>query len=55
MGSYDLHKNYLLEFLKTPEGQKYGTDMQNFILQITLPDLSQSKALKVESGWTQKQ
>lgn len=50
-----LYMKRLQEFFESDKGKKYGTDMQNFILQITLPDLSQSKALKVESGWTQKQ
>lgn len=52
MGSYNQHKAWLQDFLDTQEGQKFGENMNAFVLQIALPDLSQEEALTITPEWT---
>lgn len=48
----DVYKRRLQEFFDDEKGRKYGTSMENFIIEITLPDLSRPEALMVEPEWT---
>lgn len=48
----DVYKRRLQEFFDDEKGRKYGTSIENFILEITLPDLSRPEALTVEPEWT---
>lgn len=41
----------LQKFFSSEKGRKYGTSMENFIIEITLPDLSRPEALTVEPEW----
>ncbi len=56
MGSYSAHSSYLDEFFTT-EGckNKYGESLEKFVLQITLPDLSNASALTVTPEWSVKE
>ncbi len=56
MGSYSLHSYSLDGFFETEDCKnKYGESLEKFILQISLPDLSQSAALTVTSKWSVKE
>ncbi len=50
----DLYMERLQSFFDSEDGQKYGESIEKFIIQITLPDLSQSGALTVTSEWSEK-
>ncbi len=55
MGNYALHSSILDDFFKTEDCKnKYGESLEKFILQITLPDLSQEGALTVTPEWSVK-
>ncbi len=55
MGSYDMHSYAIDNFFDTDDCKdKYGESLEKFILQITLPKLSQSEALAVTSQWSVK-
>lgn len=45
----------LQEFFDDAKGRQYGTDMENFIIEITLPDLAAEAALTIEPEWRLKQ
>ncbi len=56
MGSYSVHSSYLDEFFATEECKnKYGESLEKFVLQITLPDLSNESALTVTPEWSVKE
>lgn len=44
----------LQDFFDSEDGGKYGTGLDNFILRITLPDLSDASALTVTPEWSVK-
>ncbi len=54
MGDYNSYSDKLDAFFADEGGSKYGTGLDKFILQITLPDLSQSEALTVTPEWSVK-
>lgn len=45
----------LQEFFDAEEGRQYGTDLEHFIIEITLPDLAAEAALTIEPEWRLKQ
>ena len=45
----------LQEFFDSEKGKKYGKSIEEFVLEITIPDLSHKDALTVEPEWTVKQ
>ncbi len=56
MTNYSTYSQYLDNFFKTDDcKKKYGESLEKFVLQITLPDLSQSGALTVTPEWSVKQ
>ncbi len=56
MGSYSAHSSYLDEFFTTEDCKnKYGESLEKFVLQITLPDLSNESALTVTPEWSVKE
>ncbi len=55
MGSYSLHSYAIDNFFDTEDCRnKYGTSFEEFVLRITLPDLSNASALTVTSQWSVK-
>ncbi len=52
---YNAHSDKLSEFLADEKGQKYGESLEKFVLQITLPDLSNASALTVTPEWSVKE
>ncbi len=52
---YETLSDKLSNFLADDDGKKYGESLEKFILQITLPDLSQSAALTVTPEWSVKE
>lgn len=54
MDNYSTCSDKLDEFFSDDAGSKYGTGLNKFILQITLPDLSNSSALTVTPEWSEK-
>ncbi len=54
MDNYNSYSDKLDAFFADEAGSKYGTGLDKFILQITLPDLSQSAALTVTPEWSVK-
>ncbi len=50
----DTYMQRLQEFFDSEDGNKYGKSIEEFILQITLPDLSQADALTVTPEWSVK-
>ena len=54
MDGYSSYASNLDAFFADDAGSKYGTGLDKFILQITLPDLSQSGALTVTPEWSVK-
>ncbi len=53
--NYNAHSDKLSEFLADEKGQKYGESLEQFVLQITLPDLSNGSALTVTPEWSVKE
>ncbi len=51
-GSYASHSDKLASFFADDSGSKFGTALDAFKLQITLPDLSGASALTVTSQWS---
>ncbi len=51
---YNTCSDKLDAFFADDAGKKYGTGLDDFIIRITLPDLSQSGALTVEPEWSEK-
>lgn len=49
---YGSHSDKLSSFLADDKGQKYGNSLKEFVLRITLPDLSNASALTVNSKWS---
>ena len=45
----------LQEFFDSEKGRKYGKSIEEFVLEVTIPDLSHKDALTVEPEWTLKQ
>ena len=54
MDIYSTCSDKLDEFFSDDAGSKYGTGLEKFILQITLPDLSNNSALTVTPEWSEK-
>ncbi len=54
MDDYNKYSDNLAAFFADDSGKKYGTSLEKFILQITLPDLSQEGALTVTPEWSVK-
>ncbi len=54
MDSYASYSGKLDEFFGDESGSKYGTGLDKFILQLTLPDLSNNAALTVAPEWSEK-
>ena len=50
-----LYMGRLQEFFDSEKGKKYGKSIEEFVLEITIPDLSHKDALTVEPEWTVKQ
>ena len=51
----ELYMNRLQEFFNDEKGKKYGKDIEHFIFEITLPDLSAKEALTIKPEWRKKQ
>ena len=50
----DVYTKRLQNFFDSEDGKKYGESIEKFILQITLPDLSNNSALTVTPEWSEK-
>lgn len=52
MPTYDMFGYLIDEFFKNSKSKPFGTGLDNFTIQIMLPDLDNENALKVEPEWT---
>ncbi len=53
--SSSVYMGRLQEFFDSEGGKKYGESLEKFVLQITLPDLSNGSALTVTPEWSVKE
>ncbi len=53
--SSSVYMGRLQEFFDSEGGKKYGESLEKFVLQITLPDLSNESALTVTPAWSVKE